>query len=1251
MKRIKTLISLLLVLVICVGAAVIAYAAKAPYELSDGAAVFNSADTVSYLNKGGSVNNLSISYAPTQNAAQLTVSGDGSDPYAYLSYSKLGVTNLSASSYKYIVLTYKVPSTAHGSEKAQIFYCAGSITGPTGGYSVDVTLSRDGVYHSHIIDMSAVSAWTGTIHGLRLDPFTNATAGNIMYLDSIILAKTSSEANQIASYRENKANGVTDDMSYTVELTADNYQTYLKWEEGSVALGDVTGDGTVDSKDSIVLKKYLAFTGDMTVDVAVADVNGDGRISIKDSLLLKKIIAGLLTVDSAAGGIAKVDFDTNAVLTAQCTAPYVTFDYTSDSAELPAGQYNYIVLTYMTEKTGTASVYGICDGTQSATGHTFTLNADGLYHSVVIDMSEDSTWTGEIDGFVFNFFDTAVSGNVLYLDTVALAETSGVAGSIADYREAYANGYTFTQEYSLDISAETLGMINTTGTYSNIGPTIDGELKPFTTTWPAAGYTEARSTGTLLGFLNYNNYIKIADCVDLSKYSAVTVTYGTDASFTAYTSEFGFFSEPTIFGQLGTKNANNLHVSVATTTPVASGASNWISTRTVTTSIDSTYVGPLYMSFYMATGDGAVVTDITFTLKEAVVDKETDTVNNVKGENAYTVAANGATMTAGGDTYPYAINYTSGITVATDDVGRELYTNSDSVVGTYDFADKNVGVFYFLWLGAHGTGGPYDIQKLVDTYGVGNIPGNSSLWGPMNEHHFFSEPLFGYYFSNDEWVIRKHIEELTNADVDFIFFDVTNGVPYIETAKKVMTVIHEFNMMGYDAPQVIFYGNVSQTVYTGGVSMMQYLYNNIYSVNYLPDTWFCYEGKPVIIGTQSEFNALSSTAQSMFTFRQSQWPTEAKKTNAWSWMDFTDPAVPNYNASTGAVESINVSVAQHMGTVAFGDSGIYGYNIVPSKTIFTTKLNHGRNWHNGANDTSADAHKYGYNFQEQWDTVHDNYPDIPVVLVTGWNEWAAGRIDTTGSGRAEDAANMALFVDTATVDFSRDIEMIRGYYFDNYYMQLISNIRRYKGAAPTLVQNTKKRIDISGSFDQWNDVTLSYRDATGETFDRNTTGFGSIAYVNSSVNNDLKSAKVVCDTEYAYFYVEANGAISSYNQNASWMKLYIDIDTDASTGWYGYDYIVNYSPSSSTKTSLAKSTSSSYSYTVTDSSISYRIEGKMMMIRVPLSSLGITDYNDVSFSFKWADSESVINTMEQMYTDGDTMPHGRLNYYFTNNEQ
>ena len=1255
MKKTRIILCFLLITAMFFSAAILTHADTASYELRDGAAVFNSANNVSYFTKSAEIHNLSISYSPQKNAAEMIVSGDGSDPYALLSYKKLGITNLSASIYKYVVVTYSVPANvSNAAANMELFYCAGSVSVPTAGYSTSFALQKDGTFHTQVIDLSALKGWSGTINALRLDVFMNASVGDVMYVDSVILAKSASEASEIASYRQNKANGLTNDSSHAVVFTNGNYAKYLKADGFEYTVGDLNGDGKINSQDVQILKAYLSGK-DITLDREKADVNGDGEISLKDSLALKLCVAGESgAVGGGTTGVASVSFDEKAVLTALNSAPYVTIDYSSETSSLPAGKFNYIVLVYKVDggAAATASIQALCDGkAASSTSHKFTVNTSGSYVSALIDMSSDASWVGNIDGLRFNFFDSASNGRKMYLDSVILSETSSAANAAASKRIAEANGYTTTSTYKLDISANTLGQINATGTYQNIGPNINGTLMPFTTSWPAAGYPANGGNDTLLTFVNYNNYIKIADVVDLSKYSAVTITYGTDASFTAYSSEFGFFSAPTIYGQKAdnSKNTANLQFSVPLTTPVVSGSKSWIGTRSVTKEINSSYVGPLYLSYYMATGDGALITDITFTLKTPAVSADSDTLNNQKGQTVYTVSADGTQITANGKTYPNAINYTSGVTFATDDVNRTLPTDrTGTKVTGYDFANKNVGMFYFLWIGSHGTTGPHNIQKIVETYGVGNVPGNSSVWGPYNYHHWFAEPLYGYYFSSEEWVIRKHVEELTNANVDFIFFDVTNGVPYINVAMKVMSVIHEFNEMGYDAPKVMFYGNDSNGAYTNGQSMMLYLYNQIYARNYFPDTWFYYEGKPVIVGKQAEFSALPAAAQNFFTFRQSQWPTDSKKTNAWSWMDFTDPAVPNKNAATGKNESINVSVAQHMGTIAFGDSGIYGLNITGGSFI-TSNLNHGRNWHNGKNDTSSGAYKYGYNFQEQWDTVLNKYPDIPVVLVTGWNEWVAGRIDATGTFREASQKNMAWFVDTATVDFSRDVEMTRGYYFDNYYMQLISNIRKYKGSSPTLVQNMMKRIDVTGSFDQWNDVTVSYRDATGDTMNRNTTTFGGTSYVNTTGRNDIKSAKVVYDTEYIYFYAECVNNISSYNTTSSWMQLFIDADSSASTGWYGYDYIVNYAPSSSTKTSIAHcTTKGSYSFSVTNSDISYSVYGNMIMIRVPLSALGISDYNKINISFKWADSTSKITTMEQMYTDGDTMPHGRLNYVFTN---
>lgn len=64
------------------------------------------------------------------------------------------------------------------------------------------------------------------------------------------------------------------------------------------ALGDANGDGKVNSKDIITLKKYIAnldpTTGASTVTVfAGADFNSDGKIDSKDIIALKKYIANI----------------------------------------------------------------------------------------------------------------------------------------------------------------------------------------------------------------------------------------------------------------------------------------------------------------------------------------------------------------------------------------------------------------------------------------------------------------------------------------------------------------------------------------------------------------------------------------------------------------------------------------------------------------------------------------------------------------------------------------------------------------------------------------------------------------------------------------------------------------------------------------------------------------------------------------------------------------------------------------------
>lgn len=492
-----------------------------------------------------------------------------------------------------------------------------------------------------------------------------------------------------------------------------------------------------------------------------------------------------------------------------------------------------------------------------------------------------------------------------------------------------------------------------------------------------------------------------------------------------------------------------------------------------------------------------------------------------------------------------------------------------------------------------------------------------------------AEPLYGYYFANDDWVIRKHMELLTNAGVDFLFFDTTNNFTYSDTALQVMKILHELNLQGYDAPQVVFYTN------TDAKARIEAIYREIYAQNYYPDTWFRINGKPVMIGPKD------ANIDNFFTMKINQWPTEEEDhKNAWPWMDGKRPQYV-YKDSTGKDSAINVSVAQHRSTWRFSDSiydamdrgnlgRSYGY---PKLTEALTEKYY--------NEIAAnpELYKQGLNFQAQWDVAHKSKASY--VLVTGWNEWVAFRQNTS--------TEYAHFVDLASLEFSRDCEMMKGGYFDNYYIQLAYNIQKYKGTAPIIVQDARNPINVTGGFEQWDAVTVTYTDPVRDCLDRDHNGYGNQVYTDTTGRNDLTGFKITHDTKNVYFFAETRFDICKPVKDSSWMQLFIDADQDVKTGWYGYDFIVNYEAKDEFTTTVAKynGKDGAYSFEVIGE-VSYRAKGNQMMIAVPLTLLGVENYSDLTFDFKWADSDSKITTMEQFYTEGDIAPLGRLNYVFTN---
>ncbi len=558
----------------------------------------------------------------------------------------------------------------------------------------------------------------------------------------------------------------------------------------------------------------------------------------------------------------------------------------------------------------------------------------------------------------------------------------------------------------------------------------------------------------------------------------------------------------------------------------------------------------------------------------------------------------------------YQKQVAGGPLMAVDALGRPTPDTASGAPANRE--NRLVGMFYFLWLGEHGRHKPYDISKIVaEDPDIGHKPA-SPLWGGHGVYHHWGEPFYGYYYSNDEWVVRKHMKLLMQADIDFLFFDTTNAAIYRDNAKLVMRVLQEYHDEGWKIPQVMFYTNTAS-----GLTVLD-IYDSIYKPGYCKDTWFCMNGKPVIIAVKEE---CTPECREFFNIKMSQWPNEPDKLGGWPWMDFTRPQRVFANLD-GVDEVINVSIAQHSGNIRFGDSVLYGET-----------SNCGRAFHNGANDPDPDAWKHGYNFAEQFDRAIETDP--PIVLITGWNEWIAGY----WSGIPE---RPVMFVDAANYEYSRDIEMMRGGYFDNYFMQLVSYVRKYKGTDETPVYPAVKTVDVDWR-KSFTDSPAHYDCFLDGDMHRHAEGQGGVIYANFTSRNVMDKIGVMHDKDNIAFTIRTKDLISDPLGAGSWMKIFLNVD-----GGQSYQYVLNHHTRKNGTTTLGRVVGEGDDLAcvdVQDLVIHYEVRGDVMRISVPRKAIGL-DRDNFTLWFKVADSREKYHNIEDFYDKGDVAPLGRLNFVY-----
>lgn len=679
--------------------------------------------------------------------------------------------------------------------------------------------------------------------------------------------------------------------------------------------------------------------------------------------------------------------------------------------------------------------------------------------------------------------------------------------------------------------------------------------------------------------------------------------------------------------------------------------------------------------------------------------------------------------------------------VATDALGRKLPCIAE--VGP-PRADRTVGIFYFLWLGEHIRGGPFDVTKILAQDPDAMRKPDSPLWGPLHAPHHWGESLFGYYLTDDEGVLRKHAQMLADAGVDVVIFDVTNQITYPRWYRALLRVWGEMRAAGNRTPQVAFL-----TPFWSPRKVVHELWRDLYAPGLSNHLWFRWEGKPLIladpdlidareehgkqnaattippgqtlgqrftaekpfrsvggrfatyhtrnaavtlklfrdgstngplarrhftnvadnawltltldapqppgtyilqasdaaghIGWWSHSDDVQPRGQALthgqpvtgdrtlqlglldeeatrirefFTFRKPQpdyfqGPTQP---DTWSWLEVHPQHV--FRNSHGEKEQMSVGVAQNAVKGRLGSMSEPGA--------------HGRSFHGGATDPRPDAVLHGFNFVEQWERALKEDPRF--IFVTGWNEWIAGRFAEFNGVKLP-----VMFVDQFDQEHSRDIEPMTGGHGDNYYYQLASYVRRYKGARP-LPAVKPRPIRIDGKFDDWRAVEPEFRDTLGDPMRRQHRGWDAkVTYTNDTGRNDLIAAKVSFDKRCVYFHARTHKPITPPS-GTNWMLLFLDTDANTQTGWLGYDFVVNrLAPGS-----VERNVGGAFHWQHVGKA-GLRVANDQLELSLPWAAL-ILKAPPAQFDFKWADNCITAGNWTDFTLNGDAAPNDRFNY-------
>jgi hypothetical protein len=341
-------------------------------------------------------------------------------------------------------------------------------------------------------------------------------------------------------------------------------------------------------------------------------------------------------------------------------------------------------------------------------------------------------------------------------------------------------------------------------------------------------------------------------------------------------------------------------------------------------------------------------------------------------------------------------------------------------------ATAQFGILYQPW---------HCLVKGRPIYDISEFLASRQALGPVPEFHWWGKPSAGYYcLSENEDLLRKHAEQLANAGIDFVVVDFSNhdtlsytyaNLEYLDPLQHLLNVWSKVP----HAPKIVPFVQLTPS---------SDLYDEILKrLRQYSDMSFRFHGKPLLLIVGNPLIPIDAKKRAAldetFTTR-TMWDDGSQS----EWY-FISRCQVGFLESMGAMQC-NQPVGKKDGRI----------EEIPVAAAFQRDYM--------SDPATAVPRFQGLTFLKQMARV-DDFKDVPIVLILGWNQWFAQRICAKTDLSPDPLCTQGglpfihgnpVFTDEFSQEYSNDLEP-GGEMGDTYYRLLACEVNRRKSPPSNLV--------------------------------------------------------------------------------------------------------------------------------------------------------------------------------------------------------